>query len=250
MYHKQAIENSPLQAYASALVFSPTSSLIRSLFKEEEPKWITIKPAMGDRWSACLQTLEGHSGLVRSVTFSHDSVRLASASWDNTVKIWDASSGECLQTLEGHSGSVNSVTFSHDSARLASASWDNTVKIWDASSGECLQTLGIGRVLFNISLDTTGSYLYTEIGTIALGASSSSNTTPGVTNPQNPRYQGWGLSPDKAWISYNSENRVWLPSEYRPSCSAVTGKTIGIGVGSGKVCIYNFKVDNSLDILL
>src|SRR5271156_3503081 len=181
MYHKRAIENSPLQAYASALLFSPVRSLIRCLFKEEEPKLIAIKPVMRDEWSACLQTLEGHSGPVMSVAISHDSARLASASYDNTVKIWDASSGECLQTLEGHSRWVNSVAFSHDSARLASASDDKTVKIWDASSGECLQTLQIGRVLLNISFDTTGSYLHTEMGTIAIDASSASNMTPSVT---------------------------------------------------------------------
>ncbi|OCK75163.1 hypothetical protein K432DRAFT_309153, partial [Lepidopterella palustris CBS 459.81] len=44
--------------------------------------------------------LEGHSDWVWSVTFSHDSARLASASEDSTVKIWDASSGECLQTFD------------------------------------------------------------------------------------------------------------------------------------------------------
>ncbi|KAF2277291.1 uncharacterized protein EI97DRAFT_457323 [Westerdykella ornata] len=49
MYHKWAIEKSPLQTYASALLFSPASSLIRGLFKEEELKWITIKPAIGDK---------------------------------------------------------------------------------------------------------------------------------------------------------------------------------------------------------
>ena len=125
----------------SALMFSPTGSLIRGLFKEEEPTWIMIKPEMRDKWGACLQTIEGHSDWVNSVAFSHDSARLASASADNTVKIWNASSGECLQTLEGHSGWVNSVAFSHNSARLASASYDNTVKIWDLSTGECLQTL-------------------------------------------------------------------------------------------------------------
>ncbi len=139
MYHKWAIENSPLQAYASALLFSPARSLIRGLFEDEEPQWITIKPAMRDEWSAC------------------------------------------LQTLEGHSNSVNSVAFSHDSARLASASYDKTVKIWDASSGECLQTLDIGKTLFNISVDTTGSYLHTEIGTIAIDTPAS-------------RYQGGALS--------------------------------------------------------
>jgi WD40 repeat protein len=202
-YHKRGIENNPLQAYASALVFSPTRSLTRIHFRKEEPKWITIKPAMTDKWGACLQTLEGHGD-------------------------W-----------------VGSVAFSHDSARLASASRDTTVKIWDASSGECLQTLQIGSVLLNISFDTTGSYLHTKMGTIAIDASSASNMTPSATDPQNPRYQGCGLSSDGAWITYNSENVVWLPSEYRPSCSAVSEKTISIGVGSGKVWVCNFKVDDS-----
>jgi WD40 repeat protein len=181
-----------------------------------------------------------------SVAFSHDSARLASGSRDSTVKIWDASSGECLQTLEGHRDSVRSVAFSHDSARLASASGDGTVKIWDASSGECLQTLSIGKTLFDISFDTTGSYVHTEIGTIALGAPSSSlsNMTPSVVDAPSPRYQGWALSSDGEWITYNSENRLWLPSEYRPSCSAVSGKTIGIGVATGNVWLCNFKVDN------
>jgi len=321
MSHKWAIEKSPLQAYMSALVFSPTRSLIRDLFKRDEPEWITIKPAMEDKWSPCLQTLEGHSNRVISVAFSHDSARLASASDDSTVKIWDASSGECLQTLKGHSNWVNSVAFSHDSARLASAShdrtvkiwdassgeclqtlkghsnwvnsvafshdsarlasasddctvkiWDassgeclqtlkghsnwvnsvafshdsarlasaardRTVKIWDASSGECLQTLSIGKVLNRISFDITNPYLHTEIGTIDISALSGSTILPTISEPYNPKYRRIALSSDGVWITYNSENLVWLPSEYRPSCSAVSGKMIGIGVGTGRVWI-------------
>src|ERR1700733_6876929 len=188
MYHKRAIENSPLQAYASALLFSPARSLIRCLFKEEEPKLIVIKPAMRDGWSTCLQTLEGHSEGVRSVAFSHDSARLASASYDKTVKIWDTSSGECLQTLKGHSGTVRSVVFSHDSARLASASGDNTVKIWDTSSGACLQTLEVGKTLHVISFDASGLYLHTEIGTIVIHAPSAS--LPTLMESQGALYKG------------------------------------------------------------
>jgi WD40 repeat protein len=87
MYHKGVIESYPLQTYASALLFSPTDSVTRRLFQHEEPKGITIKPAIGDSWSACLQTLEGHSSEVMSVVFSHDLSKLASASRNKTVKV-------------------------------------------------------------------------------------------------------------------------------------------------------------------
>ncbi|ORX95176.1 WD40-repeat-containing domain protein [Clohesyomyces aquaticus] len=140
-----------MQWYASALLFSPTRSLIRSLFKREELNWITIAPAMEEKWSACLQTLEGHSGSVNSVVFSPDSTRLASGSSDKTVKIWDASSGACLSTLKGHSSIVYLVVFSPDSTRLASGSSDKTVKIWDASSGACLSTLkGHSSIVYSV----------------------------------------------------------------------------------------------------
>jgi WD40 repeat protein len=160
MYHRGAIENSGLQAYASALMFSPRNSLTRRHFQHEEPGWMTIVPTISDSWSACLQTLEGHSSGVFSVTFSHDSTWLASASGtstilelgDNTVKVWDLSSGRCLQTLQGHSRRVCSVVFSHDSTRLASASGDKTVKVWDASSGRCLQTLqGHSNTVYSVA---------------------------------------------------------------------------------------------------
>jgi WD40 repeat protein len=191
----------------------------------------------------CLQTLE-HSDFVNSVAFSHSSARLVSASWDKTVKIWDTGSGKCLQTLEGHSDFVNSVAFSYDSARLASASRDNTV---NTGSGKCLQTLVIRKALFDISFDPTGSYPYTDISAIALRASSSSlslNLPTNIVDLYSPQHYGWALSLDGEWIIYNSENRVWIPSEYRPSCLAVSGKTIGVGTASGKVWMSKFKVDS------
>jgi len=66
------------------------------------------------------------------VAFSPDGRRIASASYDRTVKVWDAGSGQETLTLKGHTGSVEDVTFSPDGRRIASASADGTVKIWDA----------------------------------------------------------------------------------------------------------------------
>ncbi|KAF5707242.1 hypothetical protein FMUND_11200 [Fusarium mundagurra] len=84
---------------------------------------------------------EGHSENVNSVAFSHDSKKIASASADKTIRIWNAKTGECEQVLEDHSGCVNSVVFSHDSTKLASASYDETIQIWDAETGEYEQVL-------------------------------------------------------------------------------------------------------------
>ncbi|KAG9570996.1 phospholipase, patatin family protein, partial [Aureobasidium melanogenum] len=139
MYHKSGLEAFPLQAYSSALLFSPLRSHVRRLYAREAPRWI-IKPASQD-WGACLQTLEGHAGPVSSVVFSYDSALVASVPEDSTVKIWEINSGSCVHTLEGHDGCIWSVVFSHDSALIASASEDGTVKIWETSSGSCVHTL-------------------------------------------------------------------------------------------------------------
>jgi WD40 repeat protein len=178
------------------------------------------------------------------VAFSHDGMQVVSGSGDNTVKIWDASSGAFLKTLEGHSESVWSVALSHDGMQVVSGSHDNTVKIWDASSGACFKTLDVGRTVYNVAFDTTGSYLLTDIGTASWDISPNSNTVLAATALEEP-WHGYGLNADQTWITWDSRNVLWLPSEYRPSCSAVASNTIVIGCPSGRVLTINFSFNKS-----
>jgi hypothetical protein len=83
-------------------------------------------------------TLRGHTDTVYSVSYSPDGTRLASASQDKTVKVWDSRSGAELLTLRGYPQPVTSICYSPDGSRLASASFDGTVKVWDSRSGRLL----------------------------------------------------------------------------------------------------------------
>jgi WD40 repeat protein len=90
----------------------------------------------------CVQVgqLKGHTESVKALALLPDG-RLASGSWDETIRIWDIASQQCVGTLQGPISCVISLAVLAN-GRLASSSWDNnTIKIWNTDTLEYVGTL-------------------------------------------------------------------------------------------------------------
>ncbi len=111
---------------------------------------------------AQLAVLSGHGDLVQSAAYSPDGTRIVTASFDKTVRIWNARTGTQLAVLSGHGGFVNSAAYSPDGIRIVTASDDKTVRVWDARTGAQLAVLsGHGNSVRSAAYSPDGTRIVT-----------------------------------------------------------------------------------------
>jgi WD40 repeat protein len=131
---------------------------------------------------------------------------------------------------------------SGDSRWVVTGSWDHTAKIWDAGSGRCLQTLDVGKAVQHISFDVSGKFFKTEIGPMFFEVLSESLAAADTQISNDISGHGLGLSGNGKWITIASKEHVWLPTEYRPLCSAASAELLAVGAGSGRVWLCTTNI--------
>ena len=103
--------------------------------------WHLRSSGGGDVTWRCAACLEGHTGWVLRVAFTPGSadtaapLRLVSAAWDDTLRLWDPSTFSCIRTLR-HGCGVNAAAFSGDGGQVfATGGVDGTLRLWTMQSG-------------------------------------------------------------------------------------------------------------------
>ncbi len=95
--------------------------------------------------------LSGHGAAVQQISWSPDGYRLASASEDHMVRVWNTETGKCLFTVK-HTDKVLCIAWSPDGRTLASAALDKTIRLWDAANGRANRTIpGFFNTVWNIT---------------------------------------------------------------------------------------------------
>src|SRR6266704_3291680 len=127
----------------SRLVHLKDLSDLRQAFEQDIPRpYLTCWHLLTDLPDpALIRTLGGHTDVVYGCAISPAGDTIVSASDDQTLKVWDALTGEEQRTLRGHTDSVRGCTFSPDGNTIVSASSDHTIKIWNTRTGKERLTL-------------------------------------------------------------------------------------------------------------
>jgi WD40 repeat protein len=166
---------------------------------------------------AKIRTLEGHTGWVSGCAVAPDGSYIVSASWDETLLMWDPATGSTMRTLEGHTYLVSGCAVAPDGSYIVSASSDRTLRMWDPATGSTIRTLeGHTKAVSGCEVAPDGSYIVSGSGDKTLlmwdpATGSTIRTLEGHTY----WVSGCAVAPDGSYIVSGSGDdtlRMWDPA--------------------------------------
>ncbi|KAJ4039148.1 hypothetical protein NW756_009737 [Fusarium oxysporum] len=230
------LEKRPLQIYCSALLFSPKKSVVRTQFEHLIPEWILKKPDTVDDWDLEVLTLRGHEEHIISIAFSPAHDLIASASFDNTTRIWDYVTGSERHVFQ-EPEQVLSVAFSSDGMKVAVGGYGGLLRVRDherATQNDLGCSSKVREIVFSptsnnilASLSDGGKLQIWNVDDMQLLFTHDA----GTEDPE-AYVEGLSFSSDGQFVATGSESglvTLWKLDEAEPAATVHTGgKTHGI----------------------
>lgn len=151
---QKALAKNPEQRFASVLEFARA---FEQVCQVEASKQFASSPVpLGKLFT----NYRKHSAAVLNIAWSPDGKKIASASADKTVHIWNATSKNPTFIYRNHRKPVSAVAWSPDGSRIVSGSWDTTVQVWNVHTGRKLLTYrGFSREVSAVAWSPDGKYI-------------------------------------------------------------------------------------------
>ncbi|CAG7852581.1 Ribosome assembly protein 4 {ECO:0000303/PubMed:16221974} AltName: Full=Notchless protein homolog 1 {ECO:0000250/UniProtKB:Q9VPR4}; AltName: Full=Ribosome biogenesis factor RSA4 {ECO:0000303/PubMed:19737519} [Serendipita indica DSM 11827] len=220
------IQESAPHIYISALPFTPTNSILHIEGAKMYSNTLCVTEGLEEMYPGLPSRLRGHEGEVSAVGFSPDGSQIVSGSSDNTIRLWDAATGQAVgEPLRGHEHWVNAVGFSPDGSQIVSGSSDNTIRLWDAATGQAVgePLRGHEGVVSAVGFSPDGSQIVSgsSDNTIRLWDAATGQAVGEPLRGHEGRVNAVGFSPDGSQIVSGSDDntiRLW---------DAATGQAVG-----------------------
>ncbi|XP_069855142.1 WD repeat-containing protein 88 isoform X1 [Dipodomys merriami] len=108
--------------------------------------------------------LAGHEHTVSSCHFCVDDTKIISASFDRTVKLWDAFDGIVIQDFEqSPKAPVIECSITADSKRVVASSYDKSVRVWDTETGKLLWKVRHDTFVLSCKFSPDGKYVVSAL---------------------------------------------------------------------------------------
>ena len=211
--------------------------------------------ALPDTDTALVRTLVGHAGWVTAVAIAADASWLATAGDDNTVRIWNASTGENRSILVGHTSWVTGVAIAPDGTWLVTTSNDKTVRIWNTETGDHMLTLlGHADRVTGVAIAPDGAWLATTSNdkTVRIWDAATGHCRQAVHTGES-WVDGVAIAPNGSWLATIGRDcmaRIWDPTsgELRLTLAGHTGWITGVAVAPDGSWLATCSHDRTLRI--
>lgn len=143
----------------------------------------------GDCHAQAPVEFKGHQEVVYDAKFLPDGKSLVTASFDQTLKLWDVATQSTLRTMEGHTGIVLTVDVSPDGKLIASGGSDRTIRLWDVPNSDSISTINVhDTAVTAMAASKDGSLTATgdDKGLIRVWQNASSGAASSDTPPARP----------------------------------------------------------------